>query len=91
LGAALALPKHIRGEWRESIVTLLMRPSGRRRSEEQRFATNVFYTVSAACQFVTVSKHADANPAYPIPLTRSLSYDLRRSLGSIADILSVMQ
>lgn len=89
LCAALALPKEMPGEWRESIVTLLMRPSSRRQSEEQRFATNVFYTVSAACQFVTVSKHADANPAYPIPpdpvpLLRPAAFarlDRRRPVG----------
>ncbi len=66
---------------------LLVGPTSRRPSGGRHFALNVLYTVGAACQFVTASKHADVHPSYPLPLTRSLSYDLRRSLDSIIETL----
>ncbi|XRQ08863.1 hypothetical protein ACN3XK_72330 [Actinomadura welshii] len=87
LCAALALPDDFGPEWRESIIGLLVGPTSRRPLEGRRFALNILYTVGAACQFVTASKHADVHPSYPLPLTRSLSYDLRRSLDSIIETL----
>ncbi|MGI5204729.1 hypothetical protein ACQEU6_24500 [Spirillospora sp. CA-108201] len=87
LCAALALPDEFVPERRESIIGLLVGPTSRRPPEGRRFALNVLYTVGAACQFVTASKHADVHPSYPLPLTRSLSYDLRRSLDSIIETL----
>lgn len=87
LCAALALPDDFGLEWRESIIGLLVGPTSRRPSGGRHFALNVLYTVGAACQFVTASKHADVHPSYPLPLTRSLSYDLRRSLDSIIETL----
>jgi hypothetical protein len=91
LSMALGLPEQLPCEWRESIVGLLFRPSSRRLPENKLFAINIFYAVSTGCQLVTVSRHADSNSAYPIPLTRSLSYDLRRSLASTLGVFSALE
>ncbi|MEU3984867.1 hypothetical protein AB0F77_33200 [Streptomyces sp. NPDC026672] len=81
LARALALPESADASWHRSIVSVLFRPSLRPPSDHQAFAVNVLVTVGATCQVITAAAHADAYPSYPVPLIRSLSFDLRQGLA----------
>ncbi|MFE9092909.1 hypothetical protein [Streptomyces sp. NPDC007264] len=81
LARALALEEAPDTDWHRSIVAVLFRPSARPPSDSQAFATNVLVTIGATCQMITAAAHADAYPSYPVPLIRSMSFDLRQALA----------
>lgn len=87
---ALDLPDPIALVWHESISSVLRRPSGGEPSEQIRFGRNVLMTVATACQLITAAAHADAYPHYPVPLLRTLSVDLRRSLMDAETVIGVL-
>ncbi|MEV5429271.1 hypothetical protein [Streptomyces sp. NPDC052701] len=78
---ALALPESADTSWHRSIVAVLFRPSALPPSDQQAFATNILVTIGAVCQMITAAAHADAYPSYPVPLIRSMSFDLRQGLA----------
>ncbi|MFE2567294.1 hypothetical protein [Streptomyces mirabilis] len=80
LAQALALPEAVDASWYRSIVAVLSRPAGPMPAE-RAFATNIMVTITAACQMITAAAHADAYPSYPVPLIRSMSFDLRQGLA----------
>jgi hypothetical protein len=84
VATALDLPESLAPGWHESIESVLRRPSGGETDARLRFARNVLLTIGATCQLVTAAAHADSYEHYPIPLLRSFSYDLRRSLAEAA-------
>src|SRR5262249_1786297 len=77
---ALNLPDTFEAEWHESLSSVLRRPSGGEMPSKVRFARNALVTIATSCQLVTAAAHADSYSQYPVPLLRSVSYDLRRSL-----------
>ncbi|MCD7439454.1 hypothetical protein K4B79_14580 [Streptomyces lincolnensis] len=81
LARALALPESVETSWHRSMVAVLFRPSSGPLPEQQAFATNILVTIGAACQMITAASHADAYPSYPVPLIRSMSFDLRQGLA----------
>ncbi|MBQ0997058.1 hypothetical protein [Streptomyces sp. RK62] len=81
LARALALPDSADTSWHRSIVAVLFRPSYRPPSDQQAFATSLLVTIGATCQMITAAAHADAYPSYPVPLIRSMSFDLRQGLA----------
>jgi hypothetical protein len=90
LATALDLPNAIELVWHESISSVLRRPSGGEPPEQLRFARNVLMTVATACQLITAAAHADAYAHYPVPLLRSLSLDLRRSLTDAETVIGAL-
>jgi len=84
---ALDLPETIVLVWHESISSVLRRPSAGESGETLRFARNLLMTLATACQFITAAAHADAYAHYPVPLLRSLSLDLRRSLRDAEKVI----
>ncbi|MFJ3790389.1 hypothetical protein [Kitasatospora sp. NPDC090091] len=86
LALALALPESVDASWHRSLVTVLFRPSGALPAQ-QAFAINVLVTITAACQMITAAAHADAYPSYPVPLIRSMSFDLRQALAGARRVL----
>ncbi|MFC9058431.1 hypothetical protein ACFTXB_10280 [Streptomyces sp. NPDC057074] len=81
LARALALPESADTSWHRSIVAVLFRPSSLPPSDQQAFAINILVTIGATCQMITAAAHADAYPSYPVPLIRSISFDLRQGLA----------
>ncbi|MEU6876924.1 hypothetical protein [Streptomyces sp. NPDC046712] len=86
LALALALPESAVASWHRSLVSVLSRPSGPL-TAEQAFTINVLVTVTATCQMITAAAHADAYPSYPVPLIRSMSFDLRQGLAGARRVL----
>lgn len=83
LADALGLKAETLNSWHESMASVLTRTHQREQESDMRlrFARNVIVTVGATCQLITTSHHADEYGPYPIPLMRSISYDLRCSLA----------
>ena len=79
LSRALDLPESLLVK--ESIVSVLYRPSTRDPSFANRFSRNLIGLNQAACQLITAAAHADDYNAYPVALLRSISYDLRSGLN----------
>jgi hypothetical protein len=90
LAEALALPDPLPQPWHESLFCMLVRPSRRAVAEPVRFSANLCTALAAACQFVTATMHADQYGRYPIVLTRSVSHDLRATLGSACLVLAAL-
>lgn len=88
LSRALGIEEASVGRFHEGVQTVLTRPSTRDAIPGRKVARALLVTVAGSCQLITASAHADEYPRYPIPLLRSLSYDLRRSLSDLEDILS---
>lgn len=65
---------------RESLSTVLRRPSGSAASPAVRFTRNVLATLASSCQLITASAHADAYGRFPVTLLETYSYDLRRAM-----------
>lgn len=86
LARALALNEDAAGG-RESFASLIRRPSTNVVLASTRFARNALGTIASACQLVTASAHADGYGRYPVTLIVSYSFDLRRSLREIQQIL----
>lgn len=87
LATALQLPDAIELAWHETLPAVLGRPSNPDASEAVRFTRGLLITLSASAQYVTAAAHADAYPAYPVPLIRATSHDLRRGLVTAAAVL----
>lgn len=71
----------------ESLVTVLGRPSFPLEDHLQRWSFNLIATTGAACQLLTAAHHADDYAEYPLPLVRSLSFDIRKSLDQAVSVL----
>jgi len=87
LANALDLPEPIGHSWYQTMVSVLSRPASPSPSERRAFASNILRTVAVSAQFITVAAHADAYASYPVPLIRSLSFDLRRGLADAQLVL----
>ena len=64
----------------ESLMAVLSRPSSPIKDPFDRWGFNLIVTIRAACQLITAEAHADEYEAYPLPLVRSVSQDIRTSL-----------
>jgi hypothetical protein len=84
---ALGLPENVDLSWHESISAVLTRPTTRDVSAGQRLSRNVLVSVANSCQLLTAAAHADDYERYPAALLRSMSMDLRRSLGDASYVL----
>lgn len=71
----------------DSFAAVLSRPSTRDDSSAVKFMRNVLTTVASACQFATAASHADQYSRYPVQLLVSFSYDLRKSLAAVEQVL----
>ena len=93
LAAALDLPDALPSVgWYESLASVLRRPSSPESSDAaRRFARNLFMTIATACQFTTAAAHADSYGRYPVPLLRSISLDLRRSMDRAETLLNIIE
>ena len=76
------------GDYRETLLAVLTRPSRAFPSPEARWAYNVIRSIQGACQLITAAAHADEYGRYPAWLLRSLSLDLRRSLDEAVEVFS---
>jgi hypothetical protein len=81
LADALSLPEPLGCQWHQTMISILYRPSNPARTEGSYFSHGVLVSVAAALQLVTASKHSEGY-LVPVPLSRSLSYDLRAGLAS---------
>jgi hypothetical protein len=88
LGEALLLEESAIASYHETLQSVLARPADVPPTARERFARNVLTTVSACCQLITGAAHADYYRKYPIPLLRSVSYDLRQSLAGSVGVLA---
>lgn len=84
---ALDFSVEAEGGFHESLVTVLGRPSFRMEDPLQRWSFNLIVTTGAACQLLTAAHHADDYAEYPLPLVRSLSFDIRKSLDQAVSVL----
>jgi len=88
---ALAIPQHVGKAWcYEGCLAVLARPSERDTHESYRFARGLIVMIGGSCQFITAAAHADAYNRYPVALLTSLSYDLRKSLTTAENVLTVV-
>ncbi len=87
LQRALGVPDELDQPWHETLVAVLSRPANRDPHEGARFVRNLLLTLTASAQLITAAAHADAYRAYPIPLVRSVSYDLRSGLADAINVL----
>jgi hypothetical protein len=87
LATALALTDALGSPWYESLASVLRRPSSGDSPGARRFARNILVTVATACQFITAAAHSDDYGLYPVPLVRSVSLDLRRSMDDAEAVL----
>lgn len=71
----------------ESMAGVLSRPSSRDATSARYVCRNMLSAVGWACQFITAAAHAGEYRRYPMPLLRSLSFELRRSLVDLEQIL----
>jgi hypothetical protein len=55
--------------------------------EGARFVRNLLLTLTASAQLITAAAHADAYRAYPVPLLRAASFDLRRAVTDAVRVL----
>ena len=90
LATSIDVSGELEGRWYESVCAVLGRPSTQDDDVRIRFARNLLISVSATCQLLTASAHADAYGLYPMPLLRSLSYDLRRSLSTAETLIRTL-
>lgn len=88
---ALMLPASFDLPWYQSIMAVLGRPANRSPDQPSAFAGNLLRTVAFSSQLITVAAHADAYADYPVPLMRTLSYDLRRSLAEARAVISSLE
>lgn len=88
LVSALDLPAGVGRDAHEGIVTVLSRPSSPITDPRQRWSFNLIVTLRAACQLITAAAHADEYSAYPLPLVRSMSRDIRASLDNAVERLA---
>lgn len=86
LARALALSDDAASD-HESFASLIRRPSTYVPLASTRFARNALATIASACQLVTASAHADSYGRYPVALLVSYSFDLRRCLREIQQVL----
>jgi hypothetical protein len=70
----------------ESLVAVLLRPTNPPKGAA-RFGRNVLVTVFASSQFVTGAAHADAYPPFPVSLLAGASYDLRKALTRMIEVI----
>lgn len=82
LAVALNLSDKETISYHESVLSVLFRPSQRDSDLRVRFCRNLFVVVASSCRLTTAAAHSDEYSTYPIPLLRTLSQDLRRSLDS---------
>ncbi len=87
VASALQLDGAIDMDWHESIVAVMRRPTGPLPQGPERFSRNLIVSIAMASQLVTSAAHSDDYGRYPIELLRSLSFDLRRSLGDADSII----
>jgi hypothetical protein len=87
LQRALGVPPDLNGSWHETLVAVLSRPANRDPDEGARFVRNVLLTLAASAQLITAAAHADVYRAYPIPLVRATSHDLRSGLTDAVRVL----
>ena len=87
LAQALRIGPDRIGEFEESIITVLSRPSRPIDDAGVRWAFDLIVAVGAACRFVTAAAHADDYSRYPVWLVGSLSRNLRRSLDRMVGVL----
>jgi hypothetical protein len=67
-------------------VAVLLRPTNPPKGAA-RFGRNVLVTVFASSQFVTGAAHADAYPPFPVSLLAGASYDLRKALTRMIEVI----
>jgi hypothetical protein len=87
LQRALGVPTDLGDSWHETLVAVLSRPANGDPDEGARFVRNVLLTLAASAQFITAAAHADAYRAYPVPLVRATSHDLRSGLADAIRVL----
>jgi hypothetical protein len=87
LQRALGVPPDVNESWHETLVAVLSRPANRDPDEGARFVRNVLLTLAAGSQLITAAAHADVYRAYPIPLVRATSHDLRCGLSDAVRVL----
>lgn len=87
LASALQVPEDLEPRWHEALPAVLGRPQPPDAAENVRFARGLLLTLTASAQYVTAAAHADAYRAYPVPLIRAMSYDLRRALVDAAAVV----
>jgi hypothetical protein len=87
LQRALDVPVDLDQSWHETLVAVLSRPTNRDPNQGARFIRNLLLTLTASAQFITAAAHADAYAAYPVPLLRATSHDLRSGLSDAVRVL----
>ena len=90
LAEALDLPDMIRLDWRESISSVLRRPSGGEADTRLRFARNIFDDSRHRLSTRNCSGASDEYEHYPVALLRSVSFDLRRSLADAEAVIRTL-
>lgn len=83
---ALGLTRENIDVTRGGIVALLLR-SNQREELPRLWASDVIRTVLASYQLITAEAHADRYPRFPIVVTKSVSFDLRKALTRMAEDL----
>lgn len=73
----------------EPLLAVIARPAGGAEAEPVALARIVLVSIAAASRLITTAAHADDYPRYPVPLLRSVSLDLRRSLRSAAQTIEM--
>jgi len=68
----------------EPLLAVLAQPSGGSEAAGQAFGRITLVAVAASARLITTAAHADDYPRYPVALLRAVSFDLRRSLRSLA-------
>ncbi len=89
LADALLLPETLGISWHRAMPSILARPGAWRRTEMEDFAHSLIVTVATSMQFITASHHS-ARVLVPVPLIRSMSYDLREGLASAASVITIV-
>jgi hypothetical protein len=90
LSIALQLPEPLGVEWYRTLLSMLARTGNRARSDRDDFAMSLVATTTASLQFITAAKHSERYMV-PVPLSRSLSYDLRSGLASARSVLATLE
>jgi hypothetical protein len=71
-----------------TITSVLLRSTNPETDQAIMLAKNILVSIYIASQFVTAAAHADSYPKFPIITLRTICVDIRRSLQSMARLLT---
>jgi hypothetical protein len=75
---------------RDNFIATLASSTNEETDPEKLFGRNLLLTAYVAHRFLTVSAHADRYPAYPLPLLRSVSLELRTIATRFNEVLALL-